>query len=100
MSSLTRDELIQLARSGAETRVRALQAELETIYKTFPNLRRGVGRAPASTPSAVAKKRSAAWSPAKRKAVSERMRKYWEGRRAASAKGDGKPSNHAAKPAK
>jgi hypothetical protein len=82
--ALSRDALLKLARSGAAARVRELQTELETIFRTFPDLRRGT--APGRGATAPAKAREAAqgkaWSAAQRKAVSERMKKYWAARRA------------------
>ena len=93
----------EFARRGAEARIAELQQELEAIYRAFPQLRgsrRGAGkvvinheeqfgRSGASVQSA---KEPAVANPprrgkrrkmtaAERKAVSERMRKYWAARR-------------------
>lgn len=89
--ALSRDALLRLARSGAAARVQELQAELEAIYRTFPDLRRGVPAsrvaAAKATPAAAKPERSRkAWSAADRKAVSERMKKYWAARKARTAK--------------
>lgn len=97
MATISRDELLRLARSGAVARVNELQTELELIYATFPDLRSGAVRgraakaskAVAAAPAAKAAKKgqaSRAWSSAARKAVSERMKKYWAARRAKTAK--------------
>ena len=93
MAAISREELLRLARAGAIARVNELRAELESIYATFPDLRGGAtrGRAPkAATAAAPAGRKSAkasrAWSAAARKAVSERMKKYWAARRAKTAK--------------
>ncbi len=98
-------DMKDLARRGAQTRITELQQELEAIYRAFPDLRqRGrnvtatavvndeeqYGRRSQTRPAA--QEPSLAQSPrrgrkrkmtaAERKAVSERMRKYWESRRA------------------
>lgn len=91
--AIPREELLRLARSGAVSRLKELNAELDSIYAVFPDLREG--SAPAKTsggakaPAAKAARSgqaSRAWSAAARKAVSERMKKYWAARRAKSAK--------------
>lgn len=77
--------LKKLAEVGASVRVAELRAELESLYKHFPNLR---GAKSGSVPPArgqVKKKRST-MSAAQKKAVSVRMKKYWAGRKAAEAK--------------
>jgi hypothetical protein len=68
-----------------------LQAELDTIFKTFPDLQSGTPRAksaaaPAAAVKATKKAPKRAWSASDRKAVSERMKKYWAARRAKGAK--------------
>ena len=96
------------ARRGAEARVAELTAELKAIYGAFPDLRQPRrGRQPGSTSSALAagpgrgsevgngratasdapRRRSWKMSPAQKKAVGERMKKYWAARRAAGAGG-------------
>lgn len=87
---ISREELLRLARSGAAARVQELLRELESIYKTFPDLRSAKGGragAPARTPGSKTGKR--AWTAADRRAVSERMKKYWATRGSAKA---GKPT--------
>ena len=83
---LQRGQLLTLARAGAETVLKQLRAEIVAIERTFPELalprrRRAVGRA-----IAKARKRTRSMSAAARKAVSERMTKYWAERRKAKAK--------------
>lgn len=90
MASISKDELLRLARAGAVGRVKELEAELESIYSTFPDLRRGGKNArPAKAGAgagAGARAAKRAWSAADRKAVSERMKKYWAARRSKAAK--------------
>ena len=100
-------DLKEYARRGAEARAAELNAELEAIYAAFPDLRQprrgrrprstspladggrdseiGNGRAMASAPAR--RRRNWTMSAAQKKAVGERMKKYWAARRAeASAK--------------
>ena len=84
MGTLSRSDLLRLAQSGAAARVKELQQELESIFRSFPGLRRGSASHAAGT--SAGSSRSKAWSPAKRKAVSDRMRKYWAARKAATAR--------------
>ena len=95
MASIAREELLRLARSGAVARLKELNAELDSIYSVFPDLKEGgapaKASAPAKAPTAKAAARSGgqanrAWSAAARKAVSERMKRYWAARRAKNAK--------------
>lgn len=76
--------LKKLAEVGASVRVDELKAELESLYKHFPNLRSAKNNAPAAEKRST-KKRST-MSAAQKKAVSVRMKKYWAGRKAAEAK--------------
>jgi hypothetical protein len=77
------------ARAGAIARLNELQHEMERIGRAFPGLRTATpGRAtPAGKVSARATAapvgRRKPMSAAEKKAVSERMRKYWAGRRKA-----------------
>ena len=97
MAELSRDELHRLARLGAQRRLEEIRQEEASIRAAFPDLFGGVGgrrggrrgRPPkfaggnAGTP--VAGKRPARYrmTAAQRRAVSERMKKYWAGRRKA-----------------
>jgi len=92
---LSSDDLRRLARLGAMRRLDDIRAEEAAIRKAFPELFSGArpaarvvkAAAPAvakaaKTAKSTAKKR-APMSPAMRKVVSERMKKYWAGRRKA-----------------
>ena len=73
-------------------RVKELQAELDTIYRTFPDMKTGGSAADSARPDATrkrgARKHAArrAWSAADRQAVSDRMKKYWAARLGKTAK--------------
>jgi uncharacterized Ntn-hydrolase superfamily protein len=91
MPSLSQDQLRRLARLGAMARLEELRREEAAIRAEFPDLF-GRGRKRASDAAAAgqtagggARRRRAAMSVAGRKAVSERMRKYWAERRKAKA---------------
>ena len=90
MADLSRETLRQLARLGAERRLEELRREEAAILAAFPNLGRGAGRrgrgrsAEAAIAGAVKRRRRRfKMSAAQKKAVSERMKKYWAGRRKA-----------------
>ena len=83
---LSAERLRELAGSGAETALKQLRAEIIAIERTFPELaltktRRTVGRSVETAGRRVRKMSAAA-----RKAVSQRMKKYWAERRKAKAK--------------
>lgn len=104
-SELSREELRRLARIGAARRLEELRQEEAAIRAAFPdldderNVRRGPGRrgrpgprsakaaaAPAANAAkAAAKPRRARYkmSAAQKRAVSDRMKKYWAARRKA-----------------
>ena len=77
--AMSRSELLKLARAGAATRVQELREEIEGIYRSFPELRRGAPAAKASGGTGVAGRRK--WTASQRKAAAERMRKYWAAKR-------------------
>jgi hypothetical protein len=86
MANLNQEQLRRLAQLGATARLEELRQEEAAIRAAFPDLfgrgrRAGNGsRAAASAPASKgARKRK--MSAANRKAVSERMRKYWAERR-------------------
>lgn len=90
MAKLSADELQRLARLGAAARLEQLRAEEAAIRAAFPELTGRTGRgaraaapAPAAATGAARRRRRSAMSAAQRKAVSERMRKYWAERRKA-----------------
>ena len=83
---LTPERLRELARTGAERVLNELRADIIAIERTFPELalsskRRAVGK----TIKRV-QQRGSRMSAAARKAVSERMKKYWAERRKAKSK--------------
>jgi hypothetical protein len=88
VSELSREEMKRLARLGAQARLQELRREESAIRQTFPELFRGGARrsaaggdvADAGSPKRRRRRRSR-MSPAERKAVSERMKKYWAERR-------------------
>ncbi len=84
--------IIELARRGAEARVRELIDELRLLTATFPHLRQSFDRdeLPISfilrrgrdqAARGRAPKRTRAWTPAARKAAADRMRAYWAKRK-------------------
>jgi hypothetical protein len=91
------------ARRGAEARITELNAELEAIYGAFPDLRTRSSASPRMAPRAdgeeslalgaaqEAPRRRRRWkmTPAQKKAVGERMRKYWAARRKADGRRKG-----------
>lgn len=84
-SGLSIERLRELARTGAETTLGQLRAEIIAIERTFPELalpnRKQIGR----SVKRVAR-RTRRMSAAARKAVSQRMKRYWAERRKATAK--------------
>ena len=85
-SGLSNERLRQLARTGAETLLKQLRAEIVAIERTFPELALPARRRQVRQAVASARKRGGNMSAAARKAVSDRMKKYWAERRKASAK--------------
>jgi hypothetical protein len=83
---------------GAEARLAQIAEEAASIYRAFPELR---GRQALRTPASEADSEESGrpmrrrrgkrkrMSAAQRKAVGERMKKYWEARRAAKLKKEG-----------
>jgi hypothetical protein len=83
---LSAERIRELARTGAEVLLQRLRAEVVAIERTFPELalqrrRRAVRRSIKSATS-----RTRRMSAAARKAVSQRMKRYWAERRKAQAK--------------
>jgi len=83
MANLNQEQLRRLARLGAVARLEQLRQEEAAIRAEFPELfgrgRRENGAAAAAAPRAARARRR--MSAEARKAVSERMRKYWAERR-------------------
>ena len=85
MANLNTEQLRRLARLGAIARLEQLKQEEADIRAEFPELF-GRGRRAGVAEAAKPARRRRRMSSAARKAVSERMRKYWAERR----KGKGK----------
>ena len=86
MANLNNEQLRRLARLGAVARLEQLRQEEAAIRSEFPELfGRGRQRGPtAAAPAPKAKRRRRGrMSAAARKAVSERMKKYWADHRKA-----------------
>ena len=84
MAEFDSGQLRQWAVRGAEQRLQEIAAEAAAIYQAFPELRDRGGRGAATQGGSVAKAGRRGrnnMSAAQRKAVSERMRKYWAARR-------------------
>jgi hypothetical protein len=99
---MTQEELHRLAQIGAEARLEALQQEIATIHRTFPDLRRGrstaapnpytagVRKAVAGVREAVegaVTRRRPKMSAEARKRIAEAQRKRWAEWKAAHTKG-------------
>jgi hypothetical protein len=80
VADLSREQLRRLAHAGAQTRLQELGAEEAAIRRAFPDL--------AAKPAAAkrGRRRRSRMSAAARKAVSQRMKKYWAERRKAKGK--------------
>jgi hypothetical protein len=85
VADLSRSELQRLARLGAKARLEELREEEAAIRRAFPDLVRGRQAAAGGRASGKTRRRRG-MSAAARKAVSERMKKYWAARRKSHAK--------------
>ena len=85
-SGLSAEKLRDLARTGAEVTLNRLRAEIIAIERTFPELALPRRRRALRRTVKQATNRTRQMSAAARKAVSERMKKYWAERRKAQAK--------------
>jgi hypothetical protein len=85
MPNTSSQELKRLALIGAQGRIEALQAEIDSIVAMFPELKgaagRSAGRGGRGVKKAAGGRRNWNMSAAQRKAVSARMKKYWAARR-------------------
>ena len=89
MANLNQEQLRRLARLGATARLAELRQEEAAIRAEFPELFGRGRKAVAAGDGAAAaggRRGRRAMSAAARKAVSERMRKYWAERRTAKGK--------------
>jgi hypothetical protein len=73
--------LRELARVGAEETLRRLRAEIVAIERAFPELKLPASRRAVRRAMKQASTRTRTMSAAARKAVSERMTRYWAERR-------------------
>jgi hypothetical protein len=79
--------ILELAKRGAQERYRELKAEMAALVKDFPHLAEqagtAIGTAVGRTEAGVRRgvRRGRTMSAAARRAVSERMKKYWAARR-------------------
>ena len=90
MANLNAEQLRRLARLGAVARLEQLRREEDAIRAEFPELFGRGRRADTAAPDAAPEgrgggRRRRKMSAAARKAVSERMRKYWADRRKAKS---------------
>jgi hypothetical protein len=82
VANLNQEQLRRLTRLGAIARLEQLRQEEAAIRAEFPELFGRGRRTEGSTPAPAARKRQRKpMSAAQKKAVSERMRKYWAERR-------------------
>lgn len=73
--------LREFALVGARAKYAALQAELASLVATFPELAKARGTKGAAVVPGRKRGRKKPMTAAERKAVSERMRKYWAERK-------------------
>jgi hypothetical protein len=85
-TGLSTERLKELARAGAHEALRQLRAEIIAIERTFPELALPQRRRALRRSVERAATRTKRMSAAARKAVSERMKRYWAERRRAKAK--------------
>ena len=86
-NQLSPERLRELARTGAQVALERMRAEIAAIERAFPELA-AIPRSPQAVRRSVktATRRSRRMSAAARKAVSQRMKRYWAERRKARAK--------------
>ena len=83
---LSAERIRQLAVSGAETLMKELRAEMVALERTFPELALPKRRRALRRTLKDAERQTRQLSAAARKAVSDRMKKYWAERRKARSK--------------
>jgi hypothetical protein len=90
VADLSPQQLQRLARRGAQAVLDELEREAAAIRRAFPDLFRGRGggrgRKAGGGAASGGRRRRRGMSAAARKAVSERMKKYWADRRKGKAK--------------
>lgn len=87
MPQFDQEQLRKWAVSGAEQRLLEIATEAAAIYKAFPELRDRGTEGPAPGAAAAGRRAGRKMSTANRKAVSDRMKKYWAARRGGTARG-------------
>jgi len=85
-NALSAERMKELARAGAEKVLNELRADIIAIERTFPELALPAKRRAVAKTIKRVSQRGSKMSAAARKAVSERMKKYWAERRRAKAK--------------
>jgi hypothetical protein len=85
-TKLNTERLRELARSGAESLLSQLRAEIVAIERTFPELALSKTRRTVTRSMKAARKRGGQLSAEAREAVSRRMKRYWAERRKAKAR--------------
>ncbi len=83
---LSLERLREMARTGAEATLKQLRAEIIAIERTFPELALPKTRRAVRRSLKTATNHGREVSAAARKAVSQRMKKYWAERRKARAR--------------
>jgi len=93
---LTEAEIHRLARLGAAAKLAQLEREIASLKRAFPGLKPRPAHAPSPLPDGSIhvpqgppvphQSRRTPMSAAERKAVSERMKRYWDARRKAGNK--------------
>jgi len=83
---LRTEKLRELARTGAEVALKQLRAEIVAIERAFPELAVSRRRRALRQSLNQATTRTRRMSAAARKAVSERMKRYWAERKKAKAR--------------
>jgi hypothetical protein len=95
---MERAELLRLAKAGAAARLTEIDQERQALLRQFPDLRgtrtETSGSSGQSAATGGRRRKRSTMSAAQRKAVSERMRKYWAARR-----GEGKDAQKASQAA-
>ena len=86
MPNLNTEQLRRLARLGAMARLQQLKDEEAAIRAEFPELFGGRRAAGDASGEPARRRRRTGMTAANRKAVSERMKKYWADRRKAKGK--------------
>ena len=93
---LTAAEMHRLARLGAGAKLAQLEREIAALKRAFPGLKPRAAQAPGQPAEGAARVESAQPTPRRsrrspmsadeRRAVSERMKRYWDARRKAAVK--------------